>query len=351
MAWEAAGGAAPLPGRGRLFSPCGGGGCWEAAAPYADVGDLKCLPEIAAHVGRGGDVRFPGWGAQREPLSPAPPPPSWGRQPQPSPNPARKSARQRKSTRRKMARGRRKRKGKKPNNQTQTTKPKPTLARRGLREGRSRLVRAGPAGSLAAAPAAGRAGPAAAGGPAGAGGRGGARPEEGPGGEERGGAAAAASRGARPRLPSPLPANSPERFQGTCRAAPRLASGRGRGRRAAIPPGGGGGGGGGLPRCELSALARSWPPARGKRLSLAQSRSLRGGEPPRNAGDAGEGSGRAAKQVAGGCLRALGCLGRCLPDEQEQHLRRLERQRAGRHMVRFQHYSPQGSGASPPSYI
>lgn len=179
----------------------------------------------------------------------------------------------------------------------------------------------------------------------------GARPEEGPGGEERGGAAAAASRGARPRLPSPLPANSPERFQGTCRAAPRLASGRGRGRRAAIPPGGGGGGGGGLPRCELSALARSWPPARGKRLSLAQSRGLRGGEPPRNAGDAGEGSGRAAKQVAGGCLRALGCLGRCLPDEQEQHLRRLERQRAGRHMVRFQHYSPQGSGASPPSYI
>lgn len=148
MSWEEAGGAAPLPGHGRLSSPCGGGGCREAAAPYADVGDLKCLPEITAHVGRGGerrgggvDVRFSGWGTQREPLSPAPPPPSWGRQPRSSPNPARKSARREKNTRRKMSRGRKKKNLKKKNNNHQT--------RRGLREGRSRLVRAGGEGGPA----------------------------------------------------------------------------------------------------------------------------------------------------------------------------------------------------------
>lgn len=66
-----------------------------------------------------------------------------------SADPARKSARQEKNSRRKMSRGRKR--GKKKNHKPAHNKP--ALARHSWREGRSRPVRGGLAGSLAAAPA------------------------------------------------------------------------------------------------------------------------------------------------------------------------------------------------------
>lgn len=74
-------------------------------------------------------MRFPGWGAQREPPYPAPPSPRWGRQPRPSPNPARKLARLEKNARRKMSRSRKREKERKKNTPKKKNLTNPRLER------------------------------------------------------------------------------------------------------------------------------------------------------------------------------------------------------------------------------